>query len=374
MTKSIINDTHPPSQLKYWLALQHALPYQPILAHKLLKHYNNPKTLFTNALNHLPEKLRARLQSVNWKHIEQSLEWAMQDGHHLLTLNHPHYPQLLKETADPPPVLFVKGDPQLLRTQQLAMVGSRNPTHSGLELARQFAYSLSQAGLVITSGLAIGIDGASHRGALLANNPTIAVLGCGLNHIYPKRHEQLATEIEKNGALVSEFPLNAPPIKTHFPQRNRIISGLCLGTLVVEATPRSGSLITAKLAIEQCREVFAIPGSVNNPQARGCHLLIRQGAELIETTDDILQALGSLAACNEGYLKRCSPNQAKPPTSSELDVAHKKLLECIGFEATPIDQMVVRCGLSASIITSMLLSLELQGYVKASLTGYNRVK
>ena len=224
------------------------------------------------------------------------LRWLEADNHHLILFGDSAYPTLLAEITNPPPLLFVRGDKSLLTHPQLAMVGSRNPTRGGLENARAFASHLAAAGLGIISGLAMGIDGASHEGALEANGLTIAVAATGLDQVYPARHRRLADRIADNGAIISEFPIGTRPQAEHFPRRNRIISGMSMGTLVVEAAQRSGSLITARNAGEQGREIFAIPGSIHNPLARGCHHLIRQGAKLVETAEDILEELGPLLA------------------------------------------------------------------------------
>ena len=227
----------------------------------------------------------------DWTIIDNDLAWLSQNNNYAITFNEANYPYQLKEIADPPPILFVRGNPDLLAAPQIAIVGSRNPSASGEETAFNFAKTLSQHGFTITSGLALGIDAASHRGALSAKGYTIAVAGTGLDRVYPARHKDLATEIVNTGAIISEFPPGTTAKANHFPRRNRIISGLCQGLLVVEAAKQSGSLITARMALEQNREVFAIPGSIHNPLARGCNALIRQGAKLVETTQDILEEL-----------------------------------------------------------------------------------
>ncbi|AEF20033.1 DNA-processing protein DprA [Pseudomonas fulva] len=221
-----------------------------------------------------------------------ALDWLQVPGQQLLMWDEPRYPALLAEISDAPPLLFVAGDPMPLERPQLAMVGSRRASRPGLDTAHSFARSLAHGGFVITSGLALGIDGAAHQGALDANGHTVAVLGTGLQCLYPARHKRLAQDIiERGGALVSELPLDSPPQAANFPRRNRIISGLSLGVLVVEASPSSGSLITARLAAEQGREVYAIPGSIHHPGAKGCHQLIRDGATLVECIEHILEAL-----------------------------------------------------------------------------------
>ena len=224
--------------------------------------------------------------------VTQALAWLEQPQHQVLHLGSADYPALLAEISDPPPLLFVSGNPALLDRPQLAIVGSRNASTPGLDNARRFAQHLAAGGFVVTSGLALGIDGAAHQGALDAQGQTVAVLGTGLKRVYPQRHQRLAQMIiEQGGALVSELPLTCPPHASNFPRRNRIISGLALGVLVVEASPSSGSLITAKLAAEQGREIYAIPGSIHHPGARGCHQLLREGATLVESIEDILPGL-----------------------------------------------------------------------------------
>jgi len=274
------------------------------------------------------------------------------------------YPPLLASIPDPPLVLFVEGDPAVLGLPQLAVVGSRSPTPIGRDTAQQFAEHLARSGLAITSGLALGIDAASHRGALRASGRTIAVLGCGLDSIYPRENAPLAADIvTSGGALVADLPTGTPPLKHHFPRRNRIISGLSVGTLVVEATLRSGSLITARLAAEQGREVFAIPGSIHSPLSHGCHRLIRQGAKLVESTDDIFSELGALLA---GLI---APGRSELPDAQGvfwpvLDKEYEILLDALGFEPASIDALVARTGLRAGSVASMLLILELDGRVQ----------
>jgi DNA processing protein len=300
--------------------------------------------------------------------VADDRRWLDADRHHLMMLTDPDYPALLKELPDPPAGLFVGGNRALLITPQLAVVGSRNPTPYGRETAESFSRHLSTCGLTITSGLAAGIDAASHRGALQSSpGNTVAVCGTGLDIVYPRSSESLAREIEQRGALVSEYAPGTPPRKHHFPRRNRIISGLSLGTMVVEATLGSGSLITARLAADQGREVFAIPGSIHNPMAKGCHELIRQGAKLVDSAEHILTELGPLAAT----LRAASaPANAEPVDSTDisqarLDKDYKILLDALGFEPLGVDQLVTRSGLGADSVASMLLMLELNGRVES---------
>jgi DNA processing protein len=310
------------------------------------------------------ESINAILDGVDETTFETELAWLSETSHHLVTWADADYPPLLREIPDPPVVLYVIGDRQSLSRPQFAIVGSRNPTPMGRENAQAFARTLARAGLTITSGLALGIDGAAHRGALEAAGTTIAVAGTGLDRVYPARHRDLAHAVVQHGALVSEFPLGTPPKPENFPVRNRIISGLSLGTLVVEAALQSGSLITARLAAEQGREVFAIPGSIHSPQARGCHALIRQGAKLVETAEDILEELGPLA-----QLVREARTEEKETTVREISMPMAKLLEHIGYDPVSVDTLIERSGLTADAVSSMLLQMELQGFVMPSPGG-----
>ncbi|MEI8054415.1 MAG: DNA-processing protein DprA [bacterium] len=316
-----------------------------------------------------PVKEVNKLNNLNWHLVERDLHWAQKTGNHIITIKDTDYPPLLKEIPNPPLLLFVCGDLQLLKLPQIAIVGSRNPTPVGLETAFVFAKELAQVGLVIASGFATGIDAASHKGAVSEAGKTSAVMGTGLNQIYPAYHASLAQKIlDSGGVLLSEFPLEAKGAIWHFPLRNRIISGLSMGTLVVEATMRSGSLITARLANEQGREVFAIPGSIYNPLARGCHHLIRQGAKLVEQPNDILEELKGFA----GLLQPKTLGAKNSQEKNKLDREHRKLLDCIGFEITTVDVLVVRAGWPVQQISTVLLELELYGFVKSVAGGYIR--
>jgi DNA processing protein len=270
-------------------------------------------------------------------------------------------------------VLYVQGDPEVLADPQLAIVGSRNPTPSAVETTREMARHLAACGLTVTSGLAIGIDGAAHEGALLAGR-TLAVLGTGPDRVYPAVHRQLARRIAEGGALVSEFPPGVGPRPENFPRRNRIISALSLGTLVTEAALRSGSLITARLAGEQGREVFAVPGSIHNPLARGCHALIKEGAKLVETAGDILEELApTLRPFTRRGEDQLSPADAVRSREEALDEDYRALLAALGHDPVPTDILVRRTGIAANDISSMLLLLELEGYVSSQPGGrYSR--
>lgn len=299
--------------------------------------------------------------------VDNDRHWLEMPGHHLLIFGSASYPELLQQIPGAPSGLFVSGNPDLLKTPQLAMVGSRNPTPYGRELAEAFAKHLSTCGLTITSGLAAGIDAASHRGALAGDGFTVAVCGTGLDEVYPASSAGLAEDIRQRGALVSEFPPGTRARRQHFPQRNRIISGLSLGTLVVEATLQSGSLITARLAGDQGREVFAIPGSIHNPMAKGCHHLIRQGAKLVDSVEDILDELGPLAATLDITAQSGMPKHLDLQGNSRarLDKDGKILLDALGFEPLGVDHLVIRTGLKAEVVASALLVLELEGHIES---------
>jgi len=351
-----------------WLLLNKVPGLGAASYHAILQHFTEPRA----ALNARARELRqlglnqdviSALQAIDNTAIADDLEWLAQDSHHLISFNDAHYPPLLKQISDPPPLLYVHGDPDYLLQPQLAMVGSRNPTASGERTARDFARHLASAGITITSGLATGIDAACHEGALQGLAGTIALVAHGLDKLYPASHHRLAAAIVSHGAMVSEMPIGTEPRRGLFPRRNRIISGLSLGTLVVEAALRSGSLITARHAMEQGREVFAIPGSIHNPLARGCHSLLRQGAKLVETADDILEELAPhlgqvRVPRNPGsQLANLSQQQA------ELDPDHQKLLKCLDYEPRAIDAIVECSGFTAAEVASMLLILELEGSI-----------
>jgi DNA processing protein len=363
--------TETQEDLRFWLALLHAPGVGPTAFRQLLDQYGTLDALFEQrdpCGTRSSEALEHYLRDPNWEQVDSNLAWLARDPlNHILTLRSPAYPVLLRELHDAPPVLFVHGNPGVLGNLQLAIVGSRNPTAGGIRNAQDFAAHLTNAGLTIASGLALGIDAAGHAGALDVKGVTVAVLGTGPDRVYPACHRDLAHQIAEHGALVTELAPGAGPRPEHFPRRNRVISGLSLGTLVVEAAPRSGSLITARHALEQGREVFAIPGSIHNPLARGCHSLIRQGAKLVETADDILEELGALAfACQQ-------PSSARPPPTSLSD-DHAQLLDLMGHDPIPMDLLVARTGLTAEAVSSMLLILELQGYIVSAPGGrYSRI-
>ena len=316
----------------------------------------------------LPPQAVRWLGSPDQSLLDRDERWLEAPSHHFIPWDSEHYPALLREIPDAPVGLFVDGDAAVLSLPQIAIVGSRNPTHAGVETARSFASDLAIGGFTITSGLAIGIDAASHRGAMDRGGTTVAVCGTGLDATYPASHQALREQITTHGAVVSEFPLGTPPAKQNFPRRNRLISGLTVGTLVVEAAIRSGSLITARLAAHHGREVFAIPGSIHNPLARGCHQLIREGATLVETAADIFPPLRQLTlslSAQPSVVPQVKAPDSTRVSGSPLDKDHKILLDALGFEPAGVDLLVQRTGLQASEVASMLLILELEGRIES---------
>ncbi len=286
--------------------------------------------------------------------VERTLAWLGSGAQRsIVTLGDAGYPELLLHTADPPLLLYLEGRAELLQAASVAIVGSRNATHQGSANAQAFAHDLSAANLAIVSGLALGIDGAAHAGGLEAAGSTIAVVGTGLDQVYPRRHRELASRIALQGLMVSEYALGMPPLPANFPVRNRIIAGLSQGTLVVEAALQSGSLVTARMASEAGREVFAIPGSIHSPQSRGCHWLIKQGAKLVERADEILEELRLPAATGS----------ATPGATPAVPHRHAALLEALGFEPVLLDELVARTGWPAAELNAALLELELEGGV-----------
>ena len=355
-------------QPEEWLALTHIDQLGTGTFHKLLDKFESPSAILQAGRSELqalgiPKPVIDGIMVPDEKAIKRDLEWLQQDSHYLITIRDTSYPELLKQLTDPPVVLYAvsKLPLQLLSEPQLAIIGSRNASHQGREIALSFARSFAQAGMVITSGLASGIDGAAHRGALRAQDgATIAVAACGLDHVYPESHRKLAEQITQRGMVISEFPIGKLPKPGHFPRRNRIISGLSLGVLVVEASIKSGSLITARLANEQNREVFAVPGCIHSPLSKGCHALIRDGAKLVETVADVLQELKNHIDFEQQEVTTPSSSVTRTPTR---DPEHEKILNSMGHEPVSVDTLVGRSGLEASVVSSILLILELNGQV-----------
>lgn len=328
---------------------------------QLLKACGDPETIFTAP----PAALRGsgalaeRLLGHDCRaEIDAALDWASRPGNRILTLADAEYPQALLTAADPPVLLYAKGRIELLNRPACAIVGSRNATRQGEENATAFAKALAAAGLTIVSGLAAGIDAAAHRGALSEPAATIAVIGTGIDRIYPARNEGLAREIAAKGCIISEFPLGTPPIAANFPRRNRLIAGLARGCLVVEAAKQSGSLITARFAAEAGREVFAIPGSIHSPQSKGCHALIKQGAKLVESAQDILEELRWEKVVNPAALPAVKEAETDP------------ILIALGGDPCDLDTLAARTGLTADVLLAKLLPLELDGRVAQLPGGY----
>ncbi len=354
------------ASLKAWLALSLTRGLGGEGARRLLREFGSPEAVFAASVSSLKSVVKADVAAEIRKGIADdqlthALIWLEDSNNHLVTLADSDYPQALLNIPDPPLLLYVKGRRDLLNQLALAVVGSRNATPQGAHNAEAFANSLSDAGFCIISGMAHGIDAAAHRGALQGRGGSIAVVGTGLDKVYPAANRELAHALANQGTLISEFPLGTPPLAANFPRRNRIISGMSVGCLVVEAGLQSGSLITARLALEQGRDVFAIPGSIHAPQSKGCHALLKQGAKLVETARDILEELGnSLPAGVAG-----SP---AAPSADSL------LLEQIGFDPVGLDSLCARCSLTMAELSAMLLVLELEGRVSALPGGlYQRI-
>ncbi|MBI1424085.1 MAG: DNA-protecting protein DprA [Gammaproteobacteria bacterium] len=355
---------------RHWLALNLC---NPVLgarrAHQLIKHFGSIEAVFAageSALQALGLSTRAiaGIIAPDWAAVEAAQAWADSPGRHIVRYGDGDYPPLLLQIPDPPLLLYCEGDLAQLQRPALAIVGSRAPTPVGVETAQAFAAQLARLGFVIVSGMALGIDAAAHRGCLSVGGNTIAVVGTGLDRIYPARHAALAEKIRAQGVLISEFPLGTPPLGRHFPLRNRIISGLSRGVLVVEAGVQSGSLITAHQALEQGREVFAIPGSIHNPNSKGCHHLLREGAKLVDTVSNILEELDGQITLSAEML-----DEIEPDTPSLPGKEFEELLAAVDTTPTSVEHIVERCGLTPDAVCSMLLLLELQNIVQMTASG-----
>lgn len=360
-----VSASGPADELAHWLALHHAAGLGARRKIELLESFGSIEAVFAAGTGQLARALGERLNGLDAllagpdaALLATTQEWLGDARNFVVRWADPDYPALLRQIDDPPLLLYGIGARAVLATAQLAIVGSRNPSPGGRDNARAFAAHLAYAGLTITSGLALGIDGAAHEGALAAGGKTIAVTGTGLDRVYPPRHRELAHRICDNGVLLSEFALGTPPRAENFPIRNRIISGMSLGVLVVEAALKSGSLISARLATEQGREVFAIPGSIHSPLARGCHALIRQGAKLVETANDIIEELGPLA-----QLVTPPADSSHIDTDATLTDSEQEFLACLGHDPVDVDTLTARSGLTPQAVSSMLLQLELHGLV-----------
>ncbi len=369
-----------PQDCVYWLRMHEIQGLGRQTTYQLLKAFGSAEAIFAASHANLRKVVsddianQIKAETVS-DQIKITLEWLAEPNNHLITLADEDYPRLLLETPDPPPILFAKGQLSCLQQPSIAIVGSRNPTAQGEKNAHDFAMLLAEFGFTIVSGLAIGIDAAAHRGALASNGKTIAVVGTGLDIVYPAKNRELAHEIIKQGLLISEFSLGTPSLPQNFVQRNRVISGLSMGCLVVEASLQSGSLITAKFATEQDRDVFAIPGSIHSPQSKGCHQLIKQGAKLVDAVQDIVHELKSehfvsLAAIP--LKKNFIP--AKNTSPEEIPHADKALLDLMSFEPVTVEYLLQHSGLTSDTLSSILISLELDNKI-ASMPGgrYQRI-
>ena len=347
----------PERELRAWLALGLTPGLRAAAFRKLLAQFGSPEAVCEASTAELgrvvpAESVNALRSGPDVKRVELALRWLDDPANCVVTLADAAYPQLLLQTADPPPLLYVKGDVSLLNRPSLAIIGSRSASRQGAANAEAFARELSDSGFTIVSGLALGVDAAAHRGGLAGAASSIAVVGTGLDIVYPARNRTLAHELSAGGALVSEFALATPPMAMNFPRRNRLLSGLSRGCLVVEAALQSGSLITAGYALEQGREVFAIPGSIHSTLSKGCHRLIKQGAKLVETSADILEELGAIP-------RRPPQVEAAAPLTAE----HQLLLDAMGYDPVDLDNLCERGGLTAETASAMLLALELDGLV-----------
>jgi len=345
------------SDLDAWLRLTLLNGLGGASIRHLLSAFGAPQQVFDTGILELrrhvaPEIASAIAAGGNKEAAITTLDWLQNTVNHIVTLGDEDYPQLLLQIPDPPPLLYVKGNLALLNQFAVAIVGSRNATAQGVSNAENFARALSDAGITVVSGLALGIDAAAHRGGLAGKASSIAVVGTGLDVVYPARNRTLAHALAEHGALISEFPLGTPALAANFPRRNRLISGLSRGCIVIEAALQSGSLITARLANEQGREVFAVPGSIHSPLSKGCHRLIKQGAKLVDDVNDILEEFNFGAA---------SANPAPVPSA---DAAATKLLDSMGYDPCALDALTARTKMTAEAVAAALLELELSGLIE----------
>lgn len=364
-------------KLSAWLTLHFVPRFTPKCWQRCLLSFPSPAAFCTQSEKRLQaqgfcEETVKAIKQPNWAAIEKAIAWSEQPNQSILTCECPQYPHLLKQIVAAPPLLYVRGDINTLNHPQIAIVGTRKPSTNATQLARYFAKKLGDAGFTITSGLALGIDAAAHEGAIVNNKPTIAVLGNGLETIYPLKNRNFADKILENGAIISEFPLEEQPKPANFPRRNRIISGLSLGVLVVEAALKSGSLITARYALEQNREVFATPGSLLNSLSAGCHHLIKQGAALVSSVDDILSEI-PLSNTQKILKEKAREQLSFALETVDLSEEHKKLLNCINFDIISFEQIVDKSGFSIQKVTSLLCELTLNGYIREESGSFVRV-
>ena len=358
--------------LQAWLRLAFAEGIGPVAARRLLAVFGLPGQIWQADFSALcavlpPRQVTALLAPPSGRQrerMETTLEWLQLPGRAIITLADAAYPASLLNIADPPLLLYVRGNAALLCAPALAVVGSRHATAQGREHAMRFSEELSHAGLSVVSGLALGIDAAAHEGGLRGPGSTVAVIGTGCDIDYPPRNRDLAERIAQGGCIVSEYALGMPPLSANFPRRNRVISGLAQAVLVVEAAARSGSLITARMAAEQGRDVFAIPGSIHAPLSKGCHQLIRQGAKLVETTQDILEELPQRQAVAGTAPAMVAPAFVAAGAMGDVDPASLQVMRAMGHDPVDVDTLAQRCGLDAAALAAILLGLELQGCVE----------
>lgn len=375
MSDPLLPDDDDPASAVHWLRLCLTEGVGAATARRLLATFGLPGQLWHCGHAQLAalvgpalaRRLLAPPTAAQRAQITATLHWLQRPGHALVTLADAHYPAALLHIADPPPLLYLRGNPALLQAEALAVVGSRNATAQGVAHAARFSEELSRAGLTIVSGLALGIDAAAHEGGLRGSGSTVAVIGTGIDLDYPSRHRALAQRIAAQGCIVSEYALGTPPLAANFPRRNRIIAGLARAVLVVEAAAQSGSLITARMAAEQGRDVFAIPGSIHAPLAKGCHQLIRQGAKLVETTQDILEEFA-----DRQVVVTASRGDAAPHRRDDDDPATARVLATMGYDPVAADTLAGRCGLEMAALAGLLLTLELQGRIELLPGAYYR--
>ncbi|MFL9878167.1 DNA-processing protein DprA [Herbaspirillum rhizosphaerae] len=387
LNNACLNDT---TELSDWLRLTQTEGVGVEVARRLLTAFGMPSDIFAADVTELSTVVTERIARALLKspsammqnHIERTLVWIEEAGNRIVTLADAGYPQALLNISDPPVLLYIKGRAELLAASSLAVVGSRNASTQGIQNSEHFSDAASRAGLTIVSGLALGIDAAAHLGGLRGRGSTVAVIGTGLDIVYPARNRTLAHRLAEEGCIVSEYPLGMPPIASNFPRRNRIISGLSRAVLVVEAAAQSGSLITARMAAEQGRDVFAIPGSIHSPLSKGCHLLIKQGAKLVESAEDILEELGRLPLSSPSRLSLPSllPSslEAASPTSTSSTAMNNHeddaVLKAMGFDPIAGDMLSMRSGFDAAALNAHLLTLEMEGVVECLPGGlYRRI-
>ena len=368
--------------IEAWLIVSQAPGIGGLKFHKLLKKIGKPEEIVKIPKSELQksgldEKAINFIKNPPAEKINPSLNWAKTKGNTIRTLFCQPYPEMLREIRDAPPLLYIKGDEQLLKEPQIAVIGSRQPTPGGRAITKKFSHEIAKAGLLINSGMADGVDAVAHNTALQSSS-TVAVVATGPDKIYPAKNKPLAERIAKQGVLVSEFPVGTEPVRANFPRRNRIISALSLGVVVIEAARKSGALITARLAAEQGKEVFAVPGSIYNPKAQGCHYLIQQGAQLVEKAEDILLELQPQL---EYYVQKGSTNKKTRKEGATVEMnqvklsdTHTRVLESMGYDPVDVNTLVERCQLSTQAVSAALLALEIENYVGEDGGLYTRVR